>query len=93
MVFQWDILLVQDFYVGRNFYGPFRKNTDARIREITKPLKRYVDDTITYIKPDLVTNIIDILNRFHQKIKSAYEVEYIDKISFLDVFIIIYDYL
>ena len=38
------------------------------IREIKNNLpkqeyrKRYVDDTITYIKPDFITNVIDILN-------------------------------
>ena len=50
-----------------------------------KPRKIYVDDTITYIKPDLTTNVIDILNKFHQNIKFTYEVEHNGKISFLDV--------
>ena len=47
--------------------------------------KRYVDDTITYIKPDFITNVIDISNKFHQNIKFTYEVEHYSKISFLDV--------
>ena len=50
-----------------------------------KPWKRYIDDTITYIKPDFITILIDILNKFHQNIKFTYEVEHNGKISFLDV--------
>ena len=55
------------------------------LEKFMKPLKRYVDDTITYIKPDFITNVIDILNKFHQNIKFTYEVEHNGKISFLDV--------
>ena len=40
---------------------------------------------ITYIKPDFITNVIDILNKFHQNIKFTYEVEHNGQISFLDV--------
>ena len=50
-----------------------------------KPCKRYVDDTITYIKPDFITNNIDILNKFHQNIKFTYEVQHNGKIPFLAV--------
>ena len=53
-----------------------------------KPWKRYVDDTITYIKPNFITNVIDILNKFHQNIKFTYEVEHNGQISFLDVLLI-----
>ena len=55
------------------------------LEKFMKPWKRYVDDTITYIKPDVITNVIDILNNFHQNIKFTYEVEHNGKISFLDV--------
>ena len=34
-----------------------------------KSWKRYVDDTIIYIKRDFVTDIIKILNKFHEIIK------------------------
>ena len=50
-----------------------------------KPWKRYADDAITYIKLDFITNVIDILNKFHENIKFTYEVEHNGKISFLDV--------
>ena len=45
---------------------------------------RYID-TITYIKPDFITDVIDILNKFHQNIKFTNEVKHNGKISFLDV--------
>ena len=50
-----------------------------------KPCKRYVDDTITYIKLDFITNNINILNKFHQNIKFTYEVQHNGKIPFLAV--------
>ena len=55
------------------------------LEKFMKTSKRYVDDTITYIKPDFITNVIDNLNKFHQNIKFTYEVEHNGKISFLDV--------
>ena len=53
------------------------------LEKFMKPWKRYVNDTITYIKPDFITNVIDILNKFHQKIKFTYDVEHNGKISYL----------
>ena len=55
------------------------------LEKFMKPWKRYVDNTIIYIKPDFITNITDILNEFHQNIKFTYEVEHNGKMSFLDV--------
>ena len=40
---------------------------------------------MTYIKPDFITNAIDILDKFHQNIKFIYEVEHNGKTIFLDV--------
>ena len=58
------------------------------LEKFMKPWKRYVDDIITYIKPDFITNVVDILNEFHQNIKFTYEVEHKGTISFLDVLLI-----
>ena len=55
------------------------------LEKFMKPWEKNVDDTINYIKPDFITNVIDILNKFHQKIKFTYEVEHNGKISFLVV--------
>ena len=65
------------YSVGRNFMPELEK--------FMKPWKRYVDNTIIYIKPDFITNVTDILNEFHQNIKFTYEVEHNGKMSFLDV--------
>ena len=48
-----------------------------------KPWKRYIDHTMTYIKPNFITGVISILNKFCENIKSTYKVEHNDKISFL----------
>ena len=56
-----------------------------KLQKVIKSWKRYVDDTITYIKPDIITDVIDILNKFHENIKFTYEVEHNGKTSFLDV--------
>ena len=56
------------------------------LEKLMKPWKRYLDDTITYIKPDFITDVIDILNKFHQNIKFTYEVDHNGKI-FLHVLV------
>ena len=56
------------------------------LEKFMKPWKRYADDTITYIKSYFITNVINILNKFHQNIKFTSEVEHNGKISFLDVY-------
>ena len=43
------------------------------LEEFMKPWRRYVDDTVTYIKLDFISNVIDILNKFHQNIKFTYD--------------------
>ena len=55
------------------------------LEKFMKPWKIYVDDTITYIKPDFIMDVTDILNKFHENIKFTYEVEHNCKISFFDV--------
>ena len=50
--------------------------------------KRYVDDTITYIKPISINYVLSVLNSFHKNIKFTFEEEKDNKISFLDVLIL-----
>ena len=50
--------------------------------------KRYVDDTITWVKEDSIPHVISKLNNFHNNIKFTYEEEHNGQISFLDVLII-----
>ena len=56
-----------------------------QLQKFMKPWKRYVDHTITYIKTDSITCVLDIFNGFHKNIKFTYELESNGKISFLDV--------
>ena len=59
-----------------------------KLEKLMKSWKRYVDDTITHIKPDFIMDVIDILNYFHENIKFTCKVEHNDKISLLHVLLI-----
>ena len=84
MVLPWDLHLVP-VLVG-TFMVHFETTLVPGLEKLMKPWKRYLDDTITYIKPDFITDIIDILNKFHQNIKFTYEVDHNGKI-FLHVLV------
>ena len=56
-----------------------------KLGKFMKPWKRYVDDTIIYIKPDVITDVINVRNKFHENIRFIYEGEHNDKMSFSDV--------
>ena len=47
--------------------------------------RRYVDDTLSFVKNDQVENVLKMLNSFHSSINFTYEIENNSKISFLDV--------
>ena len=47
--------------------------------------RRYVDDTITFIKIGSVEYLLSILKNFHPKIKFTYEMEVESKLTFLDI--------
>ena len=47
--------------------------------------KRYVDDTICFIKVGSVNYILSVLNSFDKNIKFTYELEHEGKLPFLDV--------
>ena len=61
------------------------KTLMPELEKFMKPWKRYVDGSITYLKPDFISNVFDILNKFNQNIKFTYEVEHNGKMSFLGV--------
>ena len=50
--------------------------------------KRYVDDTITFIKTGSAEYLLSILNSFHPNIKFTYETEVNSKLAFLDVLLL-----
>ena len=47
--------------------------------------RRYVDDTICFIKNGSVEHVLSTLNNFHSSINFTYETESGNKLSFLDV--------
>ena len=50
--------------------------------------KRYVDDTILYVKVGCIEHVLNALNSFHANISFIYDQKCHDMISFLDVLII-----
>ena len=55
--------------LGGIFMVHLERTLMPELQKFIKPWNRYVDDTINYIKPDLITAVIDILNKFTQNIK------------------------
>ena len=62
------------------------------LREHMSPWKRYVDDTISYIKEESIEHVLSKLNGYHDNIEFTYEIENDDKPPFLDVLVIRKDY-
>ena len=62
------------------------------LREHVRPWKRYVDDTISYIKEESIEYILSKLNGYHDNIEFTYEIENDSKLPFLDVLVIRKDY-
>lgn len=58
-----------------------------KLENLIKSWKRYIDNTITYITPDSLMDIINILNKFYENIKFTYKKEHDSKISSSDVLI------
>ena len=56
----------------------------TELEKFMKPWKKYVDGTITDIKPNFITAVVNILSKFHKNIKFLYEVEQIGNMQFLD---------
>ena len=62
------------------------------LREHMRPWKRYVDDTIPYIKEESIERVLSKLNGYHDNIEFTYEIENDGKLPFLDVLVIRKDY-
>ena len=61
-------------------------------RTILPTLKKYLDDTISYIKKESVEHVFSKLNGYHNNVKSTYEIEKDGKLPFLDILVIHKDY-
>ena len=57
-----------------------------------RPWKRYVDDTISYIKEESIEHVLSKLNGYHENIEFTYEIENDGKLPFLDVLVVRKDY-
>ena len=62
------------------------------LREHMRPWKRYVEDTISYIKEESIEHVLSKLNGYHDNIEFTYEIENDVKLHFLDVLVIRKDY-
>ena len=69
------------------FMVDLEKNVVPKLSTHMTQWKRYLDDTIAYIKPSYIDYVLSILNSFHKNMKFTFEEEK-DKISFLDVLIL-----
>ena len=59
-----------------------------QLREHMMSWKRFVDDTMTSIKPMSIPYVINVLNSFHSNIEFTYEEEKDGQIPFLDVLLV-----
>ena len=51
--------------------------------------RRYVDDTITFVKEESITFTLEQTSSYHPHFQFTYELENVGKLSFLDVLVII----
>ena len=72
---------------SRYVHGRIRKKFTTNVISVDDNWKRYVGDTISYVKVDCIENIQKTLNYFHANISFTYEQECDSMISFLDVLI------
>ena len=68
--------------------GELKNNIVPVLQENLSFWKRYVDDTICFLKIGTISYIAKIFNNFDSKIKFTYEVEKDCKLPFLDVLVI-----
>ena len=62
------------------------------LREHMSPWKRYVDDTVSYIKEESIEHVLSKLNGYHDNMEFSYEIENHGKLPFLDRLVICKDY-
>ena len=67
------------------FMVELERNVIPILKDHLSCWRRYVDDTICFIKNGSVEHVLSTLNNFHSSIKFTYETESGNKLSFLDV--------
>ena len=66
------------------FMVDLERNVIPKLSTNMTKWKRYVNETITYIKPSSIGYVLFVLNSFYKNIKFTFEEEKDNKISFLD---------
>ena len=88
--------VAMDSMLGPVLSGMFMAELERTVlptsREQMSPWKRYVDNTISYIKEESVEHVLSKLNGYHDNIEFTYEIENDGKLPFLDVLVIRKDY-
>ena len=70
------------------FMAELEQNIIPTLSNDTSLLKRYVGDSICFIKLTFFNKVLETLNSFHTNIKFTIKTETENKISFLDVLLI-----
>ena len=68
------------------------RNILPKLSQYMTSWKRYVDDTISYVKVDCIENVLNTLNSFHANISFTYGQDCDGMISLLDVSIMSKNY-
>ena len=58
-----------------------------KLKKSLKHWKRYVDDTLAYVKTGSIETVLNAINSFHPSIQFTYEEEKDNSIAFLDVYV------
>ena len=74
--------------LARIFMVELERTMLPTLREHMSPWKRYIDDTISYIKEESIEHVLSKLNGYHDIIEFTYEIETDSKLPFLDVLVI-----
>ena len=74
--------------LAHTFMAELKKSIIISLREKIKLWKSYVDNTIPFVKTDIIKNVLSSLNSYHGNIKFTMEIEQNNEIPLLDVLFI-----
>ena len=66
------------------FMTDLERNVIPKLTMHVTKRNRYIDDTMVYLKPVPINNILSVLNSYHKKISNLLLKKKNNKISFLD---------
>ena len=69
------------------FMAELKSNLISTLSQYMRSCKRYVDDTISYVKVNCIEHGLNALNSFHANVSFNFEQECVSMISFLYVLI------